>query len=97
MSVFMRVVWLVVFVAWSGTLAAQEFPQSHHQADRYRSAVVRPTPSRACSSTRCRGLLGHSMVIENRAGAGGLLGVNAVAKSTPDGYTIGSRHRAASR
>lgn len=33
--------------------------------------------------------LGKSMFIENRAGAGGNLGVDAVAKSTADGYTIG--------
>jgi tripartite-type tricarboxylate transporter receptor subunit TctC len=34
-------------------------------------------------------LLGQSLVIDNRAGAGGLLGINSVAKSAPDGYTIG--------
>jgi tripartite-type tricarboxylate transporter receptor subunit TctC len=28
------------------------------------------------------------VVIENRGGAGGLVGINSVAKSTPDGYTI---------
>ncbi len=33
--------------------------------------------------------LGKSMFIENRAGAGGNIGVDAVAKSTADGYTIG--------
>ncbi len=33
--------------------------------------------------------LGQPLVIENRGGAGGNLGVDAVAKSAPDGYTIG--------
>jgi tripartite-type tricarboxylate transporter receptor subunit TctC len=33
--------------------------------------------------------LGVPVVIENRAGAGGGIGVDAVAKSLPDGYTIG--------
>lgn len=33
--------------------------------------------------------LGQSMIVENRAGAGGNAGVDAVAKSKPDGYTIG--------
>ena len=28
------------------------------------------------------------MVIENRAGAGGVVGTDAVAKSAPDGYTL---------
>ncbi len=32
--------------------------------------------------------LGQPMVIENRAGASGTLGVDAATKSTPDGYTI---------
>jgi tripartite-type tricarboxylate transporter receptor subunit TctC len=34
-------------------------------------------------------LSGQSFVVENRAGAGGVLGADAVAKSQPDGYTIG--------
>ena len=33
-------------------------------------------------------LLGQPMVIENRAGAGGLTGIASVAKSDPNGYTI---------
>lgn len=33
--------------------------------------------------------LGQPRVIENRGGAGGVLGIDAVAKSAPDGYTIG--------
>ncbi len=33
--------------------------------------------------------LGTALVIDNRAGAGGNLGVDVVAKSPPDGYTIG--------
>src|SRR5471030_3181313 len=33
--------------------------------------------------------LGKPVVIENRAGAGGILGNEVVAKATPDGYTLG--------
>jgi tripartite-type tricarboxylate transporter receptor subunit TctC len=32
--------------------------------------------------------LGQTIVVENRAGASGMLGADAVAKSAPDGYTI---------
>ena len=41
--------------------------------------------------------LGWSMVVENRPGAGGNLGVDAAAKSAPDGYTLCSARRATSR
>src|SRR5260221_8175215 len=36
-------------------------------------------------------LSGQSFVVENRAGAGGVLGADAGAKSQPDGYTVGLR------
>jgi tripartite-type tricarboxylate transporter receptor subunit TctC len=42
-----------------------------------------------------RAELGQQMVIENRAGVGGLAGVDALAKSAPDGYTIGLNGAAA--
>ncbi len=33
-------------------------------------------------------MLGQSFVIENKAGAGGLIAANTVARAKPDGYTL---------
>ena len=57
--------------------------------------AARPTPSRACSPRRWAACSARPLVIENRAGAGGLTGTASVAKAEPDGYT--HRHRGLER
>jgi len=50
--------------------------------------VVAPMWWRACWAKKLTDIWGQSVVIENRAGAGGNLGADAVAKSAPDGHTL---------
>jgi tripartite-type tricarboxylate transporter receptor subunit TctC len=38
---------------------------------------------------RMRGSLGQTVIVENTTGAGGTIAVGRVARSAPDGYTIG--------
>ena len=42
-------------------------------------------------------ILGQPIVVENKVGGSGITGASAVAKSPPDGYTIGSRALSTSR
>ena len=39
-------------------------------------------------ASRLQGAMGQPFVVENRAGAGGNIGADAVAKAVPDGYTL---------
>ncbi len=58
--------------------------------------LISPFPPGAVVDTLCRTLaaplgelLGQPVVVENRTGAGGNVGMEVVAKAPPDGYTIG--------
>ncbi|MFZ3358876.1 MAG: tripartite tricarboxylate transporter substrate binding protein [Xanthobacteraceae bacterium] len=67
-------------------------------ADTYPSRAIRvvsPFPAGSASDTTARVVLdqlsqflGQAMVVENKAGAGGVVGFADVAKADPDGYTL---------
>src|SRR5215470_16274828 len=81
----------VVLSAWFAGLAAA--------ADNYPSRPIRlivTFPPGGSTDVLARAIqpylerrLGQPIVIENRSGAGGVTGTEAVARSAPDGYTIG--------
>ena len=79
---------LVAGLAATGPLAAQDYPNRPVR-------MVVPFPAGAASDflARVRGQTlgeswGQQVVVDNRPGAGGLIGGTVVARSSPDGYTI---------
>jgi tripartite-type tricarboxylate transporter receptor subunit TctC len=88
MSTVVRILCLIGVLAWPGMLAAQEYPNRPVK-------FVVPFPAGGPADTISRIVtekmavaLGQTIVIENRAGAGGLTGIASVAKAEADGYTI---------
>ena len=56
-------------------------------------SVGGPTDGLARSLAKSMGeVLGQTIIVDNRTGAGGSIGIDAVAKAAPDGYTIGMAH-----
>ncbi len=79
---------LVLLAAGHGTALAQAFPSKPIR-------IVVGFPSGGPIDTVARILAprffegsGHPVIIDNRAGANGIIGTDIVAKSAPDGYTI---------
>src|SRR5437773_8136899 len=73
----------------SGTAPAQSYPFKP-----VRLIVGFPAggPADIFGRTFAQGLsagLGQTVIVENKSGVGGVLGIDAVAKASPDGYTLG--------
>lgn len=85
---FFRVVALLLCVGISPTYAQASFPEKPVR-------IVVPFPPGGGTDLVVRALaagmateLGQSVIIENKAGAGTVIGTDFVAKSPPDGYTL---------
>src|SRR5689334_6532758 len=71
-----------------GAAAAQDYPTKN-------ITVIVPFPPGGINDAAVRILqpemekrLGKSIIVDNRAGAGGAIGTQAVVRSAPDGYTL---------
>ena len=80
----------IAFGCWliAGPASAQDWPARN-------VTIVVPLGAGSASDLMARVVadqvgrqLGKTFIVENRPGAGGTIGANAVAKSAPDGYTI---------
>ncbi|MDF3838575.1 tripartite tricarboxylate transporter substrate binding protein [Cupriavidus basilensis] len=98
MSVSHRIPLLAVASAFAAALASP-FAAAADAAGAYPAHPIRlivAYPTGGISDTVARALgerlsaqMGASVVVENKAGAGGSIGIDAVAKAAPDGYTLG--------
>jgi len=88
MSRMVRLLALATLLLWPAVSSAQDFPS---RPIRFIVPFPAGGPADVISrvvTEKMSSLLGQPVVIENRAGAGGLVGINSVAKAAPDGYTI---------
>jgi len=84
----MRLVALITAALWIGTAFAQAYPVKPIK-------IVVPFAPGGATDLTARAVgqkltesMGQPVVIENRAGASGMIGADVVAKSAPDGYTL---------
>ncbi|SPK76684.1 putative extra-cytoplasmic solute receptor (plasmid) [Cupriavidus taiwanensis] len=84
-----RLTALLLCAASIGTAAAQTYPQRPVRlVVPYAPGGSADIAARLVSEAWAKSL-GGTIVVENRAGAGGNIGVDAVAKAAADGYTVG--------
>src|SRR5919206_4662960 len=83
-----RLLLFIALLCVAGLAAAQPFPAKPIR-------IIVPFPAGATTDiiarlvgTRMQESLGQPVLVENRGGAGGSIGADAVAEAAPDGYTI---------
>src|SRR4051812_18779661 len=84
----MRLVFLVLLGLNAASVGAQDYPSRPIR-------LIVPLAPAGGMDTIARGIaqkvtesMGQSVVIDNRSGGGGVIGVETVSHSTPDGYTL---------
>ena len=73
---------------WTASASAQAYPQKPVKLVIPSAAGAAPDIIGRIVAQRLSENLGQSMIVENRPGAGGIIGTDAAAKAAPDGYTL---------
>ena len=88
MQLFRRLCGALVLMAVAGAALAQAYPNRPIR-------IIAPYPPGGTTDIVARAMaqrlgdaLGQSVIVENKTGAGGLVGHDFVAKAAPDGYTL---------
>ncbi len=84
----MRSLLLLLLYCLAGPAAAQDWPAKPLRMIVPYAAGGLPDTMARILGARLGELIGQQIVIENRGGAGGIAGTEAVAKAAPDGYTL---------
>jgi tripartite-type tricarboxylate transporter receptor subunit TctC len=79
----------LAFALCASVAVAQEWPQRPVKIIAPFAAASTPDTFARVLAEYLRKRVGQPVVVENRPGAGGMIGTDAVAKATPDGYTLG--------
>jgi tripartite-type tricarboxylate transporter receptor subunit TctC len=79
---------LIALTAFTSVAQAQTYPQRPIRIVVGFPGGTGPDIVTRIVSNKLQELLGQSVVVDNKAGAGGLIGAAEVAKAAPDGYTL---------
>jgi tripartite-type tricarboxylate transporter receptor subunit TctC len=83
-----RSIWILLAMAFATAAAAQNFPSKPVRVViTYPPGGSTDVVGRALAA-RLTEVLGQQVVVDNRGGAGGIIGTDIVAHATPDGYTV---------
>ncbi|HSD44311.1 MAG TPA: tripartite tricarboxylate transporter substrate binding protein [Burkholderiales bacterium] len=88
---FIRRIAVFLLVAWSGVAAAQgDYPNKPIRMLIPLAAASAVDNAARVLAARMSENMGQQIIVENMPGAAGLIGAERVARSAPDGYTIGA-------
>src|SRR5262245_47251066 len=88
-AIHQRAVVLAIGAAATGTTAAAAWPERPVRYILHSAAGGGPDIAARIVMAQLSRQLGQQIVVDNRPGASGTIGIEAVARATPDGYTIG--------